>query len=159
VPLVLKIENQYIIQFKGLKEGIHDFAFSIDKPFFEAFEYLAVPEGHVDVKVVLDKKTTFLDLSVLLAGAMQVQCDRCLEYFSLPVEYSSHLIVRFSETEKEPDEEVVWLHPDEYELSLAHYLYECLSLSIPIRKVHPDLADGSSGCDPEMLEKLDQYLV
>jgi uncharacterized protein len=159
VPLVLKIENQYIIQFKGLKEGIHDFVFSIDKPFFEAFEYLAVPDGHIDVKVVLDKKTTFLDLSMLLTGAMQVQCDRCLEYFSLPVEYSSHLIVRFSETEKEPDEEVVWLHPDEYELSLAHYLYECLSLSIPIRKVHPDFADGSSGCDPEMLEKLDQYLV
>jgi len=155
----LKFDAQYIIQFKGLKEGVHEFAFSINKPFFEAFEYLAVPEGHVDVTVVLDKKSTFLDLDVDLKGEMLVQCDRCLDYFSLPLEYRGHLIVRFSETAMESDEEVMWIHPDEYELDLRHYLYECLSLSIPIRKIHPDLPNGEPGCDPEMLEKLDEYLI
>jgi uncharacterized protein len=159
VPLVLKIENQYIIQFKALKEGIHDFSFSVDKPFFEAFEYLAVPDGHVEVKVQLDRKNNMLDLDVDLSGSMQVQCDRCLEYFSLPVNYNGHLVARFSETDKEPDDEVIWLHPEEHEIGLAHYLYECLSLTMPIRKVHPDMPDGKPGCDPEMLNKLDQYLV
>jgi uncharacterized protein len=155
----LKIDSQYIIQFKGLKEGVHEFSFSIDKPFFEAFEYLAVPDGQVDVSIVLDRKNTFLDLSVDLNGTIQVQCDRCLEYFGLFVDYQGHLVVRFSESEKEPDEDVMWIHPDEYKLDLKHYLYECLSLSIPIRKVHPDLPDGEPGCDPEMLGKLDEYLI
>jgi uncharacterized metal-binding protein YceD (DUF177 family) len=155
----LKIDNEYIIQFKGLKEGVHDFAFTIEKPFFEAFEYLTVPDGHVNVKVVLNKMSAFLDLDFNLKGEMQVQCDRCLEYFDLPVDYNGHLVVRFSETEKDPDEEVIWIHSDEYELDLKHYLYECLSLSIPIRKVHPDLPDGESGCNPEMLKKLDEYLI
>ena len=155
----MKIENQYIIQFKGLKEGIHNFSFSIDKPFFEAYEYLSVPDGHVDVSVEMTKKENLLDLDIDLSGAMQVQCDVCLEYFNLPVHYIGHLVVRFSESEKEPDEEVIWLHPEEHEIGLTHFLYECLTLSIPIRKIHPDLPDGSPGCDPEMLKKLDEYLI
>jgi len=155
----LKIDAQYIIQFKGLKEGVHDFSFTIDKPFFEAFEYLSIPDGLVKVKVELDKKTTFLDLNISLRGEIQVQCDLCLDYFSLPIRYNGQIVVRFSETEKEPDEEVIWLHPDEHELNLKHYLYECISLSIPIRKVHPDLPDGEPGCDPDMLKKLNEYLI
>ena len=155
----MKIENQYIIQFKGLKEGVHDFSFSIDKPFFEAFEYLAVPDGHIEVHAELTKKSSFLELDVDLTGIMQVQCDRCLEYFELPVDYSGHLMVRFSESEKDPDEEVIWLKPEEYKLDLSHYFYEFLSLSLPIRKVHPDLPNGEPGCDPEMLKKLNEYLI
>jgi uncharacterized metal-binding protein YceD (DUF177 family) len=155
----LKIENQYTIQFKGLKEGVHDFSFLIEKPFFEFFEYLTIPDGKVDVQVVLNKKSTFMELAIRLYGEIHVQCDRCLEYFGFPVDFSANLVVRFSETEKETDDEVVFLHPDDHQLSLMHYLYECLSLSIPIRKIHPDLPNGESGCDPEMLKKLDEYLI
>lgn len=155
----MKFENQYIIEFKGLKEGVHTFSFSIGKPFFETFDYLAVPDGAVHVHVELFKKPGFMELSIDLTGEIQVLCDRCLEYFHLPVNFSGNLMVKFSETEKEPDEEVLFLHPDEYQLDLQHYLYECLSLSIPIRKVHPDLPNGDPGCDEEMLRKLDQYLI
>ncbi len=100
-----------------------------------------------------------MDLAITLTGSLQVQCDRCLAYFSLPVQYNGHLVIRFSETPKEPDEEVIFLSPEDYQLNLAHYFYECLSLSIPIRKIHPDLPNGEPGCDPEMLRRLDQYLV
>lgn len=155
----MKIENQYIIQFKGLKEGIHVFLFTLDKPFFEAFEYLAVPDGKVEVRVELVKKPGHMELTVDLSGEIQVQCDRCLEYFPLLVVYTGRLVVKFSETVKEPDEEVIFLHPDDYQLDLKHYLYECLSLSVPIRKVHPDLPDGTPGCDQEMLKKLNEYLI
>ena len=155
----MKVENQYIIHFKGLKEGVHDFAFTIGKPFFESYEQLEVPDGNVEVQIELTKNVSFMELSIELSGEMQVQCDRCLEYFSIPVIYNGHLVIRFSETEKEPDEEVIFLHPEEYQLNLRHYFYECLSLSIPMRKVHPDLSGGQPGCDPEMLKKLDEYLV
>jgi uncharacterized metal-binding protein YceD (DUF177 family) len=156
---VLKIENQYIIHFKGLKEGVHDFAFMIEKPFFDAFEQLEVPDGRVDVRVELNRKASFLELAVDLKGEVQAPCDRCLGYFTLPVSCSSRLVVRFSETEQEPDDEVIYLHPEEYQLDLKHYLYECISLSLPLRKVHPDLPDGRSGCDPEMLKRLNDMLI
>ncbi len=61
----MKIENQYIIHFKGLKEGIHDFAFTIGKPFFEAFEQLEVPDGNLDVQVELNKRLNFWSLTLI----------------------------------------------------------------------------------------------
>ncbi len=155
----MKIEHLYTIQFKGLKEGVHDFSFLIEKPFFETFEYLAVPDGKIAVQVELNKKTTFMEFAIKLTGVMQVQCDRCLGYFDYSVDYHGNLVVRFSETEKEPDDEVIFMHPDDHQINLTHYLYECLSLSIPIRKIHPDLPNGESGCDPEMLKKLNEYLI
>ncbi len=51
------------------------------------------------------------------------------------------------------------LHPKNHQLDLKHYFYECISVSIPYRKVHPDLPDGESGCDPEMLKKLKDHLI
>jgi uncharacterized metal-binding protein YceD (DUF177 family) len=155
----LKIENQYIIHFNGLKEGVHDFVFTLGKPFFEAFEPLEVPDGNVEVQVELTRNTNFLELAIDLAGNIQVRCDRCLEHFGLPIAYKGHLVVRFSETDKEQDDEVIFLHPGDYRLDLKHYLYECVSVSIPIRKVHPELPNGETGCDPEMLKKLNEILI
>ena len=155
----MKIENQYIIHFKGLKEGIHVFSFSIDRAFFELFEHLDIPDGQLTVTVHMHKKNSFMELGIALSGKVQVQCDRCLEYFELPVEFEGQLIIRFSETEKEPLEDIVFLHPEEDRIDLKHYLYESISLSLPIRKVHPDLADGREGCNREMLEKLKEHLI
>jgi uncharacterized metal-binding protein YceD (DUF177 family) len=155
----LKIENQYIIHFKGLKEGVHSFLFTIDKPFFDAFEQLEVPDGHVEVQVELNRKASFLELTIGLKGDLQVLCDRCLGYFTFPVSYTGELVVRFSETRQESGDEVIYLHPYEYQLDLKHYLYECISLSNPLRKVHPELQDGNTGCDPEMLKRLNDMLV
>jgi uncharacterized metal-binding protein YceD (DUF177 family) len=155
----LKSENQYIIHFKGLKEGVHDFVFNIGKPFFEAFEYLEIPDGNIAVNIELIKKIIFLELFIDLSGNIQVPCDRCLDYFNLPIACNGHLVVRFSETEKEQDDEVIYLHPEDHQLDLRHYLYECISLNLPIRKVHPDLPGGESGCDPEMIKKISEHLI
>jgi uncharacterized protein len=155
----LKIDNQYIIPFKGLKEGIHRFPFHISGRFFEDYEKLDVPGGDISVQVKMDKKPALLDLEIEMEGKIEVQCDRCLEYFSMPVFYQGHLVVKFSETYKEPDDEVIFLHPDDNQMDLKHYFYECLFLSIPMRKVHPDRPDGTPGCDKEMLEKLREHLI
>jgi uncharacterized protein len=155
----LKFEDQYIIQFKGLKEGVHLFEFILGKPFFEAFPNLEVPDGKLLTVVSLTRKSAFLDLDIRISGSIEVQCDRCLELFNMDVDYTGHLVVRFSEREEEGDDELIILHPEEYRLDLKHYLYECISVSLPYRKVHPDLPGGVSGCDPEMLNKLKTLLI
>jgi len=154
----LKFENQYIIHFKGLKEGVHDFEFVIDKPFFEEFEHLEIPDGKVGVKIALTKKTGFMELALALSGLVEVQCDRCLDYFEIPVAYEGQLLVKFGD-EVETDDEVIFLDPEAYRLELKQTLYECLSISIPYRKVHPDLPNGDSGCNPEMIKKLNELLI
>jgi uncharacterized metal-binding protein YceD (DUF177 family) len=155
----LNIENQYIIHFKGLKEGVHEFAFSLEKPFFEAHEHLEVPDGKVSVQVRLTRKLSFMEMEVILKGEILAQCDRCLSIFRMPVNYVGTLVVRFSESEQETADDIWILHPDESQIDLQHYLYECIGLSLPIRKVHPDMADGRPGCDNDMLQKLNETLV
>lgn len=155
----MKSENQYIIHFKGLKEGVHEFEFILGKPFFEEFERLEAQDGKVVAGISLERKTSLLDLEIHLQGDILVTCDRCLENFWMPVDYSGHLVVQFSEREQEGNDEIIYLHPEEYQLDLKHFLYECVSVSIPYRKVHPDLPDGKSGCDPEMLGKLESLII
>jgi len=155
----LKIENQYIIQFKGLKEGVHEFEFILGKPFFEEFEHLEIQDGRVVAGITLERKTSLLDLEIHLHGNILVLCDRCLDHFWMEVDYTNHLVVQFSERDQEGNDEIIYLHPEEYQLDLKHFLYECVSVSIPYRKVHPDLPNGESGCDPEMLGKLESLII
>jgi uncharacterized metal-binding protein YceD (DUF177 family) len=154
----LKFENQYIIQFKGLKEGVHDFNFIITKPFFLEFEHLEAQDGNLEVAVEVTKKTNLLDLIISFSGYIQVQCDRCLDYFKLPVAFEDQLLVKLAENPNDTDDDMVFLYPDESKLDLKHYLYEFISLSIPYRKVHPVLDNGEPGCDKEMLKQLKSIL-
>jgi uncharacterized metal-binding protein YceD (DUF177 family) len=54
---------------------------------------------------------------------------------------------------------VVWIAPESGQLDLSQYLYEYAMLSLPIRKVHPDLPGGKPGCNPEMLNLLKNFSV
>lgn len=149
--------SHYTIPFSGLKEGTHLFDFSADKRFFAGFEESEIGKGNVNIQVKLEKRTTYLRLTFILKGEVELICDRCLEPYSQPIESSNLMLVKFSETETDDGDEVIYLHPGAHEVKVAKLIYEFIVLSIPIRHVHPDDSEGNSQCDPEMLRKLDQY--
>jgi uncharacterized metal-binding protein YceD (DUF177 family) len=153
----LKLVNQYIIPFKGLKEGEHRYDFEIGEAFFEEFSSFEIKTGLLIVHVLLHKKSNFLKLEISLNGKLEIQCDRCLEYFSFSVEHRGDLFVKFKEEAEEPDDQVIYLHPNDDLLDLTQYFIDSVGLSIPIQKVHPDNDDGSSGCNQEMLDRLDEH--
>lgn len=153
----MKYKNPYTVHFKGLKEGIHEFEYNIERPFFEEYKNLDIPDGKINVLVKLNKKDSFMELDINLSGEIQVQCDRCLAYFNLFITNTSQLVIKFSDAEKNADDEVIYLNPEENQLDLKHYLYECIGLAIPLRKVHPDHSNGRSGCDPAMLKLLQDH--
>lgn len=155
----LKFDNQYIIRFKGLKEGIHNFKFAINKEFFMKFDALEARDGTVEVIANLIKRSEFLTLDILIKGTVEVQCDRCLEYFNYPIEYSSILVVKFSENSSEQSDDMIILNPNDNELNLTHHIYEFISLAIPYRKIHPESADGKSLCKSDMLQRIREFEV
>jgi uncharacterized protein len=148
----LKLVNQYIIPFKGLTDGEHEFQFDLGKRFFDEHELLEASEGNIVFLVSLTKKPQLLSLNIRMSGSMLIQCDRCLEYFNYPVSYTDKFIVRFSETEKESTDEIWIVHPNEHEIDLKQYFFDCVGLSLPLQKVHPDNSDGNFGCNQEMLK-------
>lgn len=149
--------SQYTIPFSGLKEGSHLFDFSANDRFFAGFEESEIEKGEVNIQVKLEKRATYLKLTFILRGEVELICDRCLEPYSQPIKSSNLMLVKFSETETDDGDEVIYLHPGAHEVKIAKLIYEFIVLSIPIRHVHPDDSEGNSLCDPEMIRKLDEY--
>jgi len=153
----LKLVNQYIIPFTGLKDGDHKFTFVFENEFFDDHEVLEAHNGKIYAEVVLNKKPGLLTLKVCLSGYLEITCDRCLENFQLPVLYDGNLIIKFGDDKSAATDEIWILYPTENLIDLEQFFYECIGLCIPIKRVHPDNEDGSYGCDPGMIEVLNTH--
>lgn len=151
--------SRYDIAFKGLKEGSHRFDFEIDDRFFETFENSLVSKGKIKAKVTLQKQSTLLIVEISVKGTVVLMCDRCLEDYDQRVKSKSQLIVKFSSEQEELSDELIVLGVDEHQINVAQYLYEQIILGLPIKHVHPTDKEGNSTCNPEMLEKLKEYLI
>ena len=149
----MDVLREYIIPFKGLKNGDYDYSFPVDGALFQAFESAEIKDGKAVADVAMTKGDTALQLRVTICGEVVVECDRCLEDCTLPVRFSGELEVRFSEQGEEFDGETMWLEPGERELDLAQYIYESVVLSLPYQRVHPAGPDGEPTCDPQMLSR------
>lgn len=149
--------TQYDLVFKGLKEGFHEFGYNIEDKFFDYFEQGMVSVGSLKVKVILEKRSTFLKLSFTLKGWVELICDRCLETYRQPVAHKDEIFVKFGETDFNDDDEVLWVLPGEHKVNLAQLIFEFIIVSIPLKHIHPVGKKGECGCNTDMIEKIKQY--
>jgi uncharacterized metal-binding protein YceD (DUF177 family) len=149
--------STYNIAFKGLAEGAHVFDYHISDAFFVLFENSLVEQADVDIKITLEKRSTFMALTIALAGIIPLVCDRCLEKYDQPVTHHAGLFIKFGESTGSDDQDVIWLHPDDFQFNVAQLIYEYICLSIPLRHVHSPKGKGSTGCNPDMLKKLEEH--
>lgn len=153
----MKNTKEYLIPFIGLKLGKHHFEYQISNAFFEIFDYNEYQDSNIKVNVVLEKKSTLLELSFKHKGVVNVPCDLTNEDFDLPIKGQMKLIVRFGEEFNNENEELLILPHGEFEIDIAQYIYEMIVLSVPLRRVHPGIKDGS--LKTEALTKLNELTV
>lgn len=153
----MKQTKEYTIPFVGLKLGKHKFEYQISNAFFEIFDYNEFQNSDIKVNVVLDKQSNLLELNFKHEGTVNVPCDMTGEDFDLPVKGKLKLIVRFGETFNNDNEELLILPFGEFEIDIAQYIYEMIVLSIPQRRVHPGVKDGS--LNTEALTKLKELTI
>ena len=151
--------KDYTIAFKGLSDGQHEFIYNLNDAFFGQFESSLVETGALKAKVGLLKSQTMLSFTFEIRGTVESVCDKCLGALEIPVRYKGKLLVKFGAEYDEPSEDIVVIPHDDSEINVAQWLYEFICISLPIRHVHQKDKDGKLACDPEMLEKLNQYLV
>jgi len=149
--------KDYVISFRGLKIGDHEFDFQISDSFFEAFEYSRVKRGNISLKVILNKADTMLRLDFIFKGSVNTDCDSCGEGFDFPIDFSERLILKFSDQEEEDTEEVVFLPSSAYQVKLAQYLYEYVNLALPMRLTHPEDEEGNPSCEEIDLEEFEDF--
>jgi len=148
---------RYTIPYIGLKDGKHEFDFTVDEKFFEHFQFENDFQGEISVKATLLKKTLVMSLDLEIAGEIIVVCDRCLDSFPYQVEGDSSLYIKFGETHEELADDVIVVPESENEIKIAQYIYELILLSFPINFIHPDDEDGFSTCNEQMIQKLEEH--
>lgn len=149
--------KQFVIPFRGLKLGVHHFDYEIDDKFFEAIEAAEIEHGRVLVNIELTKQERMLILEFGIEGTLQVDCDRCLEAFNQPVKGTERLIVKFGEDWDEESDEVIVIPEGEHQINVSQYMYEYISLLLPMKRIHPVDEHGNSTCNTEMLNRLGDH--
>jgi uncharacterized metal-binding protein YceD (DUF177 family) len=153
----MKNTKEYLIPFIGLKIGKHHFEYQINNKFFEIFDYTEFQNSDVKVNVVLEKKSNMLEMNFKQKGTINVPCDLTGKDFDLPIKSKMKLIVRFGEEFNNDNEELLILPFGEFEVDIAQYIYEMIVLSVPLKRVHPGVKDGT--LESETLKKLNELEV
>lgn len=148
--------QEYIIDYKTLESGTYEFDYHIDKDFFSMFDEPLAQDGNADVHAAMRATSAGLSIRLDISGTLQVECDRCLETFDMPIDASYDLVVKYGDKTTPLDEadDVITIGDDDDFLDLSQHIYEYVVLSLPARRVHPDLPDGQPGCNPEMLSHI-----
>ena len=159
-----EMENHgiYTISFKGLSLGSHIFDWVLDGGFFSLYEMSEIGDASIGVQLTLVKHSRFLELNFVFNGWVEVSCDRCLDPLKIEITSEPRMFVKFGEHAGEDDSDdndVIILPHGEDRLDVVQYLYEYAHLSLPIRRVHSNDANGHSTCNAEMIRKLEQFLV
>lgn len=150
----MKSLKEFNIQFVGLKQGEHRFEYDIDKKFFEEFDYNEFNDAILKTDVVLNKKTTLLELHFEVMGAVNVNCDITNEPYNQEIKCDFDLVVKFGTEYNDENEDILIIPHGEYEINVAQQIYELVVLSVPTKLVHPGVIDGT--LDSEILKKLEE---
>jgi len=137
---------EHTIHFSGLKDGSHTFNYVLGNDFFLAtgLEEYALG-GEVTARVDVDKSEHLLVTNIHVVGYLSMTCDHCDSPMRQPVEGDQRQIFQLTDEKDIEDEELVPLDIHAHEVNLTHYLFECITLHLPIRHVHPE-----GQCDPEV---------
>ncbi len=156
--------REYDIAFVGLKPGVHEFDYEISDKFFETFQQQDFTDCHAQVKLLLDKKSSFMQLKFEIGGSLIVTCDRCNNDLKLELWDEFTITVKMVEepelmNDEEGDPDVFYISRGESHLNVENWIYEFINLSIPMHKTCGyDNADGPQ-CNQEALKMLDKLEV
>lgn len=147
-------QKEFSIPFSGLKQGKHNFDYTINNQFFESFGYDEFNGADIALNVVLNKLGTMLEFEMGAQGTVNINCDLTAEPFEQPISDKLKLVVKFGEEFNDEDDEILVIPHGEHQVNIAQYVYEMLVLAVPQKRIHPGVIDGS--LQSEALKRLEE---
>jgi uncharacterized metal-binding protein YceD (DUF177 family) len=124
---------------------------------FQELEQDLIEFGHFKTHVVLNKSATMIQLNFHTVGSVTLTCDRSLEPFEEPIDSNERIILKFGDHNEELTEEIEIIDRNTTRINVARYLFDFIALSLPFKKIHPDLRGEEEEIDP--LDEADGILV
>ena len=133
--------RKYDIDIARLVPGRHEFQYQIDDSFFELFDYSLVDKGSLTVDVLLDKEASFISLIFEFRGSVELTCDRSLDPFDFEMSTKQEIVLKFGDEAREVSDEMEIIPFKTQNINVARYIYELISVQIPMKKLHPRYKD------------------
>ena len=152
--------REFEIAFVGLKPGVHEFFYEIGDKFFEEYNDQDFRNVGAGVKLKLEKNNGFMILRFEIGGKAEVTCDRCNNNLPLQLFDEFTMTVKMTEdpeimNNEEDDPDVFYISRGESHIDIKNWIYEFVSLSVPMQKTcEYENMDGPY-CNPAARELLD----
>ncbi|WP_421872028.1 YceD family protein [Marinoscillum sp.] len=144
--------REYQIDIFSLSHKQHEFEFKIDDQLFSQFEERIVDHGSGVCHLQLDKSETMMTLHFHIDAQVELICDRSLDAFDYPMEIDEQVIIKFGEDNYTLSEEVMVIRQDTPSINIGDFIYEFITLAVPLKKLHPRYGDELDEDDePEMI--------
>ena len=151
--------REYDIAFVGLKPGLHEYQYEVDDKFFQEYKQADFSNCKARIKLTLEKNTSFMMLKFEVGGNVDVVCDRCGNNLGMDLWDEFNMVVKLVEnpdemnaTEEDPD--VYYISRTESHLRIADWIFEFVTLSIPMQRSCKEEEIGGPQCNKEVLEML-----
>jgi uncharacterized metal-binding protein YceD (DUF177 family) len=128
---------KYKIEIASLKIQDYSYTFTIEDSFFANFPHSIIERGKLVANLRLRKSETMIELDFAIQGKAELLCDRSLEPFEQALKVQEKLILKFSDHNEEITDELEFIARGTTDINVAQYLYEFISLAVPVKKLHP----------------------
>lgn len=128
---------KYWIEIIGLKNRIYEFSYDIQNSFFRNFEGSMIEKGSLNCLLELNKTDSFINIRFRIKGTIDLTCDRSLDHFDYPVKVDKNILFKFGEEDREIDEAIEMISRNRQGINVGQYIYELVSMEIPMKKLHP----------------------
>jgi uncharacterized metal-binding protein YceD (DUF177 family) len=151
--------REFEIAFVGLKPGIHEYKYEVDNKFFANYSQADFTNCQASIKCKLEKNTSFMMLKFEVGGSVNVICDRCGNTLNMDLWDEFNMVIKQVENpdemnENEEDPDIYYISRTESHLQLADWIYEFVSLSIPMQRMCEEQEMGGPQCNKEILAML-----
>lgn len=148
--------REFEIPYVGLKVGVHNFEYEIDRKFFDHFQDAPIHDCSVNVKLEFEKKETFFILKFFIDGDVKVECDRCLVPFDKSIFGDFTCYVKFSENADtlRDEDEVLFIPREQTIIDVSQLIYEYIILCLPMQRWGCQKPGEEEICNKEVLKYL-----
>ena len=152
--------REFDIAIVGLKSGKTEFEYNLGDTFFDAEKPAEFSNCKANVKLIIDKNPTFLQLKFEIGGKAEMLCNRCGNPLEIILWDDFDILVKMVDNPEEmnaqnDDPDIFYISWNETHLDVHDWIYEFIQLSMP---THPECGEdemGVSKCNKEVLTMLE----
>ena len=150
----MKALTKFELALPQLKEGLNRLAYEVNREFFNQLDQDLIKEGSFEVVVGLEKRGELIMLNIEHRGHLAVDCDRCAEQIMMPNEGETQLMIKLVEIPR-LDDEVTYIQKGTEVLDLSPFIFEAISLALPLVNTYSCEEDSNAPCNQEVLSILE----